>query len=259
MGSTALKSEKVSFSIPPVWIFTPTLSNFEAIWGGGYSSGSITISAIQRYFLNSVVVTSLSTILCIAFALPAAYSLTRFSLKGKSKNIAFWILSMRMFVPVVAVVPYFVLMKTLGLLNTYPALILAYTSFNLPFAIWILRGFFKGIPKVLDESASIDGCSRFGIFIRIILPLIKSGLAATAVLVAIFSWNEFLFAAMLTQTEASKTLPLQITQLTSTAIRGPVWGPMAAIASTTIIPIIVLTFVVQKYILSGLTLGAVKE
>ena len=206
------------------------------------------------YAVNSLIVASVNTAICLIVGSMAAFSLARYKFKG-SRNIAFWILSIRMMPPVAAIIPIYILMKKLQLLDTPWCLIITYFTMNLPFVVWMMKGFFEEIPREIEESALIDGCSDFGIFIRIALPLAAPGLAATAILVFIFSWNEFIFALILTGTKAV-TLPVGIIGfMKETGIN---WGYMTAGGVLALIPAIIFVILVQKHLVKGLTMGALK-
>jgi multiple sugar transport system permease protein len=161
-----------------------------------------------------------------------------------------------MFPAIVTAVPLFLMMRDLRLLNTRLALVIVYTSFNLPFVVWMMRGFFAELPRELEEAAMVDGDSRLGALWRVVLPLVAPGLAATAVFCLIVSWNEFLFALVLTQTDDAMTLPVGIAgRVTQYEIK---WGVMSAAGTVAIVPILVFALAVQKYLVRGLSLGAVK-
>ncbi len=242
---TSIKTEVDALSFPPKWIFDPTIKNYAAV---------LKTSPLVGYALNSLLVASLNTVLCLIVGSMAAYSLARFRFKG-ADNIAFWILSIRMMPPVAAIIPIYILMKNIGLIDTPWCLVITYLTFNLPFVVWMMKGFFEEIPREIEESALIDGCSDFNIFIRIALPLVAPGLAATAILVFIFSWNEFLFALILTGTRAV-TLPVGIIgYMKETGIN---WGYMTAGGMLALIPVVVFLILVQKHLVKGLTLGALK-
>ncbi len=243
---TSLKTDVQIFSETPVWIFRPTLQNYREAFTGAWSQ--------VPFLVNSLVVTSISTLIAVGFGAMAAYGLARFRFKG-NKDLAFWILSTRMAPPIAFIVPMFVLIKAVGLLDTWWALIIMYTGMNLSFSVWILRGFFLDIPIELEESALVDGYTRFQVFTKIALPLVKPGLAAVAVFSTIFAWNEFLFALILTQ-QNSKTIPIGITGF-STAM-GIRWGQFMAVGFVAILPILIFTFFLQRYLVRGLTFGAVK-
>ncbi len=242
---TSIKTELEALSFPPKWIFLPTLKNYAEIFQ---------TSPLIGYALNSLIVASLNTGVSLVLGSMAAYSLARFKFRG-ADNIAFWILSIRMMPPVAAIIPIYVLMKNLGILDTPWCLVITYLTFNLPFVVWMMKGFFEDIPRAIEESALIDGCSQFGVFRKIALPLAAPGLAATAILTFIFSWNEFLFALILTGTKAV-TLPVGIIgYMKETGIN---WGYMTAGGMLALIPVIIFTILVQKHLVKGLTLGALK-
>ena len=244
--SSSFKTDTQIFAIPPVFVFKPTLDNYRIALTGGTSQ--------VPYLINSLVVSTVSTAIAVVFGAMAAYGLARFEFKGK-KDLAFWILSTRMAPPIAFIVPMFVLIKSVGLLDTWWALIIMYTGMNLSFSIWILRGFFLDIPPELEESALLDGYTRLQVFTKIALPLVKPALAAVAVFSLIFSWNEFLFALILTQSHA-KTIPVSIQGFSSSM--GINWGPFLATAFIAILPIMIFTFIMQRYLVRGLTFGAVK-
>jgi multiple sugar transport system permease protein len=242
---TSIKTDIDALSFPPKWIFDPTLKNYVDI---------LNTSPLVDYALNSLIVASLNTLLCLMVGSMAAYGLARFKFRG-ADNLAFWILSIRMMPPVAAIIPIYILMKNLRLLDTPWCLVITYLTFNLPFVVWMMKGFFEEIPREIEESALIDGCSDFSVFFRIALPLVAPGLAATAIMVFIFSWNEFLFALILTGTKAV-TLPVGIIgYMKETGIN---WGYMTAGGILALIPVIVFMILVQKHLVKGLTLGALK-
>jgi multiple sugar transport system permease protein len=242
---TSLKTEVDAFTFPPKWIFKPILTNYSDIFQ---------TSPFLRYFFNSLLVAAANTSLCLLLGSLAAYGLARFRFRG-ADNLAFWILSLRMMPPVAAIIPIYILMKNLHWLDTPWALITVYLTFNLPFVIWMMKGFFEDIPREIEESALVDGCSELGIFFRIATPLVTPGLAATAIIIFIFAWNEFLFALILTGTKAV-TLPVGILgYMKETGIN---WGYMTAGGILSLIPIIIFTSLSQRYLVKGLTLGALK-
>jgi multiple sugar transport system permease protein len=157
--------------------------------------------------------------------------------------------------PVAAAIPIFIIMRTLHLLDTYLALILAYCTFNIPFSVWLLRGFFQEIPREIEESAMVDGCSPFAAFWKISIPLIAPGIAATGIFTFIFSWNEFLFALILTGSRA-QTVPVALTGFIRET--GIMWSHMAAAGVLAMVPMVVFTALVQKNLVKGLTMGAIK-
>lgn len=242
---TSIKTQVDAFKYPPVWIFRPTFSNYREVFE---------LYPFGHFLLNSLIVASVSTLVAMVLGAFAAYALARFTFR-RSKDLAFWILSVRMTPPVAAIIPIFIIMRTLGLLDTWAGLVLAYTTMNLPFATWLLRGFFQDIPRELDESALVDGCSWFTAFLRVALPLAAPGIVVTAIFVFIFSWNEFLLALILTATK-SQTLPVAVTGFIRET--GIMWGHMAAAGVVIMAPMALFSLAVQRYMVRGLTMGAIK-
>lgn len=249
MVTISLKSDIDQFASPPRWFtFTPTLAHYyDAFFTRSFA----------KYLTTSLTVAALSTICAVILGTLAAYGLARFKLRGKlDQRLSLWILSTRMFPPIVTAVPLFLMMRDLRLLNTIASLVIVYTALNLPFVVWMMRGFFRELPRELEEAAMVDGDSRLGALVRVILPLVTPGLAATAVFCLIVSWNEFLLALVLTQTDASMTLPVGIAgRVTQYEIK---WGVMSAAGVVAMIPILAFAMAVQRYLVRGLSLGAVK-
>ncbi len=246
--TTALKTETAIFAWPPVWVFKPTLQSFYNalfVFGG---RGAVS------YLINSIVISAVSTFLAVVLGAMAAYGFVRFSFAGK-RHLAFWILSTRFAPPVAFIVPIYLMVQKLGLLDSHIALILIYTAMNLSLVIWILRGFFAEIPIEIEEAALVDGYSRLQIFWRVAVPLVRPGIVSTAILSAIFSWNEFLYAMVLTQSRAA-TLPVYLAGFSNSM--GLAWGEYMAVGTLAVLPILVFTFALQKYLVRGLTFGAVK-
>ncbi|MCL5109840.1 MAG: carbohydrate ABC transporter permease [Chloroflexi bacterium] len=244
MFATALKSEADVFAYPPVWVFMPTLDNYRHIF---------TAAGFFRPLLNSLFIAAVSTTAAVILGTAAAYGMARFKVGGRF--LPLWVLSTRMFPPIVIVVPVFLLLSSLHLLDTYPGLIAVYVTVGLPFVIWLMRGFFLEIPAALEEAAWIDGCDRFQAMVKVVLPLTAPGLAVTSVFVFISTWNEFLLASVITGT-ATKTAPLAAAQFSSEF--GIQWGPMMATGVVVLAPMVVAGLLAQPYIVRGLTLGAVK-
>ena len=245
----SVKTEADQFASPPRWTgFTPTLAHFyDAFFQRSFG----------RYLLTSTIVAVASTILALTFGTAAAYALARLDLQhSMARRLSLWILSTRMLPPIVTAVPLFLIMRSLSLVDTIPALVIVYTGLNLPFVVWMMRGFFRELPREMEEAAMVDGDSRLGALLRVVLPLVKPGLAATAVFCLIASWNEFLLALVLTQTEASMTLPVGIAgRVTQYEIK---WGAMSAAGVVAMLPILIFAMSVQRYLVRGLSLGAVK-
>jgi multiple sugar transport system permease protein len=249
MVTISFKSDVDQFAVPPRWFdFTPTLVHYK---------DAFLARSFGQYLVTSASVAVMSTICALVLGTMAAYALARFRLPHKlDTRLALWILSTRMFPPIVTAVPLFLMMRDLRLLNTKASLIIVYTAFNLPFVVWMMRGFFLEVPREMEEAARVDGDSRIGALWRVVLPLVVPGLAATAVFCLIISWNEFLFALVLTQTDAAMTLPVGIAgRVTQYEIK---WGVMSAAGVVAMMPILIFAIAVQRYLVRGLSLGAVK-
>lgn len=230
---------------PSIWIFKPTFENYKE---------AILNRNVLDYMRNSLIVVFFTTIISIFVGGLAAYGFARFNFK-KREDMAFWVLSLRMLPPMATVIPFFVMARMLQILDTHVVLIICYMLFNIPFTIWMMRGFFEEIPQAIEEAAFIDGCSRFQVFVKILLPLSAPGLIATAIFCIINSWNEFVFALFLTSSDAI-TLPTTVTLFLS--ISGVAWGEMSAVGVITILPVLVFAMIVQKYMIRGLSFGGVK-
>ncbi len=234
----------IAYKIPPVWFFRPILDNYRSLFiDYGFFA----------FFLNSIVVAVGATVIAIPFAFLASYAFRRFNTGGRV--LQFGILGLQMLPPIVLSIPIFMLMKSLNLLNTRGALMASYLSFNLPFLIWMLMGFIDGIPKELEEAGVIDGASRLQCVLRIVFPLAAPGIMASAILNFILCWNEFLFALMLTA-EKTSTVPIALAAMQTE--RGVMLGSLAAATSLAIIPMVALSIGIQKYLVRGLTFGALK-
>jgi multiple sugar transport system permease protein len=259
MVLASLKSDVEIFDPHALFRFTPTLANYQEVLTGSTGAAQASRSYMgastgPQALFASAIVTIISTALAIIFGSAAAYGLARYSFRG-SRDLAFFILSTRMAPPIAFVLPMFLVFKALNLLDTYFVLIIVYTGMNMSFVVWLLRGFFQEIPMELEDSALLDGYGRLDVFRKIALPLAKPGIIAAAIFSAIFAWNEFLFAAILTADHV-RTLPVAITGFsTSMGIR---WGAFMATAAVGIIPIFILTVLLQRHLVRGLTFGAVK-
>jgi multiple sugar transport system permease protein len=205
---------------------------------------------------NSIVVTALSVLFLVLIGSMAAYALSKQALSRRTtKGILIWILITRIFPPVTTIIPYFMIIKLLGLIDTRASLVLTYVSYGLPFAIWLLLGFFQELPKEIEEAAIVEGYTLSQRFFYILLPLTLPGIAVTAIFMFIYAWNEFMFATTLTTLKA-KTLPVVISSFMSDKYLD--WGSMATMGTLMIVPIIVFSVFSQKYLVRGLTFGAVK-
>lgn len=231
------------FSATPSLAFTPTWDNYVLAFGQkGFGDNLI----------NSVVVAVASSAIALVVGVPAAYSLSRRS--GRVfRAYLFALLAARLMPAMVLVVPLFILATKLGVSGTYVAVVAAHLTFAIPFTVWMMRGFFVGVPRSLDEAARLDGCSEAMTFFRIALPLTRGGLAATTIFLLINSWNEFLFALILTGRD-SATMPVALPNLLTPI--GTFWGQIAAVATVTILPVAVFAFLVQKHMVAGMTGGA---
>jgi multiple sugar transport system permease protein len=224
----------------------PTFQNYVTLWGQ---------AGFPTMFFNSSIVTALTVLVCLAVGISGAYSLSRYRFRGRGQILLFYLV-IRMFPAVLLLLPIFVALRLLGLYDTHIGLALAYTAFLSPVAIWMLKGFFDSIPPELEDAARIDGCTRAGAIVRVVLPLARPGVAATAVLVAISAWNEFLFALMLTTSQGIRTWPVGL-QLMVGEYQLP-WGLLTAGGIISIAPILLFFALVQRALVRGLTLGAVK-
>lgn len=261
--TSSLKTPMDVFSNPPKWTFKPTLHNYKVVFGLETSTElegvtEVTVgpgsTKLPRYFLNTVIISIGSTVLSVAVGCLAAYSLARSKLRGR-KTVLAGILLTQFLPPVVLLVPIYVLWRGFHIQNTHIGMILAYLTFSLPFSIWMLYSFIAEVPHELEEAAMVDGCNRFQAMSRVILPLIAPGIATTAVFNFLNTWNEFLFASVLAG-ETAKTLSVSIlTFITDKAI---LWGQLYAAGTAIILPSLIFTFFIQKYIGRGMTSGALK-
>lgn len=245
MFASAFKPDSLNSTFPPVFVFTPSLENFAQLFTE-LDAGSAMI--------NSLFIVTIATLLAMVAGTMAAYALARFSIGGKNA-LALEILSIRMLPPIVSVIPLFIIARFLGVFDTPWLLISVYALTGLPFVVWIMRVFIQDIPQSVEEAAMIDGCGRIEAFWRVTLPLLLPGLAATMVIVFMFAWNEFLLASLLTSSEA-KTLPV----IAANAIKPKAiaFGLACAAGVVMSMPVIVLVLMMQRYLVQGLTLGAVK-
>lgn len=242
---TSFKKPVDIYAMPPKIIFSPTLENYKTL---------IFERDFINYFKNSVLIAVSTTLICVFLGTLFAYALSRFSFRRRD-DLAFWVLSLRMMPPIAVILPYYLLFMNLKLLDTHLALIIVYFVINFPFAVWMMKGFFKELPIEYEEAALVDGCTRLQVFIRIVMPLIRPGLAATAVFAFIFSWNEFLFALILTG-ERVKTLPVGVTGFIT--FEGVKWGLLAAGGIFIIAPVLILSLLIQRHLVKGLSFGGIK-
>lgn len=208
------------------------------------------------FVVNSIVVVGVTTLLVLVIAMPAAYAFSRFRFRG-NENLAMTILSMRFMPPIAVAIPLFLMIKWIGLQDSYPGLILPYIAFSLPLVIWIMIGFFDEIPQEIDDAAIMDGCTRFELLWRVMLPMVRPGLVTASLFGAIFIWNEFLVALYVIDSRDYQTISLGAATLVS-AQRPIDWNIAAAVGVVTVLPMLVFSLFVQRYIVRGLTAGAVK-
>ena len=244
LAAMAFKPDDAMFVRPTAWLFAPTLDHFRYVVEAGF----------LRNLATSVALALVSTVLVVLVGTPAAYAFARFELRGRD-DLFLFILATRMAPPICLVIPFYLIFTRLDLLDTFAGLSLAYLTFNLSFYIWVLRSFCRDLPLELEEAAMVDGHSRFAVFLRVVLPLLKSGIVSTAMLCFIFAWNEFLFAFMLGGQNV-KTLPVAIPLLITA--QGVRWGEMAVVGMAALLPVLLAVFFLQKQIVRGLTMGAVK-
>ena len=240
----SFKTPDEIFAFPPVWYpQSIQFDNYKVLFKDG--------DAIS--VLNSLILASTSSVFAMILGTIAAYSLVRFKTGGE--NLAVWIISQRMMPPVAIVFPIFLLYVFFGWVDTYFGLILLYTAFALPYVIWMMRGYIEDIPLELEESALVDGCSRWEVLWKVVFPMARSGLFATAVFTFVFSWNEFLFALVLTRTEVT-TYTVQVTHYFGG--QSNFWAKIAAMSVLGTIPVFIAVATMQRYLVRGISMGAVK-
>ena len=245
MITSSLKTRPDLFSMPPKWFFSPTLQ---------YYLNSFQNEEFTRAVRNSLFITAITVICSLSVGSLAAYAFARFKFRF-STGLGFSLIIARMVPPIVFVVPLFLMLDRLHLRNTYGGLVLIFTTFNLPFTVWMLRSFYEDVPIELEEAAWIDGASRLEAFVRIIIPLTAPGMAATAVFAALLAWNEFLFALLMGGPNTT-TLPVYLSGFMGE--HGVDWGGIMATATVTVMPPVIFAMLVQRNLIKGLTLGAVK-
>lgn len=241
---SSLKTRLEIFVLPPKWVFLPTLQNYR----------DILHSDFMYQLRNSLLVAAISTGVSLVFGSLTAYGFSRYPIRG-SDNILFWILSLRMLPPIAVVIPFYLLFRSLGLLDTTLALVLVYCIFNISFSIWVLKGFFDEIPIELEEAAKLDGYSPVQVFWRVSLPLVRPGLATTAIFCLIQSLNEFLVALTLT-TRKAVTAPVGLAKLQT--FLGTDWGRISAAAVIFMIPVVVFTIFVRNELIRGMSFGRMR-
>ncbi|GIQ70091.1 carbohydrate ABC transporter permease [Xylanibacillus composti] len=245
--STSFKPAGEVFSIPPVWVpEDPTVGNYEKV---------LTESSIPRYFMNSLLVGLLTTFIALLLGGAAGYGFARYKFRGNNSMSLFMLIS-QMLPLTVLMIPIYFMMVHFGLLDSVPGLAIAHLILVLPVVTWMCRSYFASVPKEIEESAQIDGCTHLGALFRVILPIVAPGLAATAIYAFIMSWNEFVLASILTLSDKSRTLPIGLTEFSSSF--NVDWGSTMAASMLISVPVIVFFLWLQKYFVEGLGQGAVK-
>ena len=248
MVSTSVKLESETITIPPQWIPDhPTLESYKRLWSE---------YPFAVYFKNSIIISLGAVILSVGFSCLAGYGVTRFRFRGKQSFLTFLLVT-QMFPSIMMLIPYYKVLSTYQLKDTYLGMILVYISFTIPFCSWMMVGFFKTIPLELDEAAIIDGCSRWRAFRQIVLPMTLPGISSSAIYAFITAWNEYMFAQILINNPELKTVPLGIAELNG--FYKILWNDMMAASVIASLPLIILFVFLQKYFISGLTAAAVKQ
>jgi multiple sugar transport system permease protein len=246
MAISAFKPSSALYAPQPLQPFMPTLEHFQGLFSGSNNLGG--------YIRNSLIAAGVSTLISVLLGMMAGYGLARSHFRAK-KHLSFWIISTRMAPIAAVIVPLYLIFSSLHLLNSVTALIVAYLTFNVPFAIWLFNAFFVDIPESLEEAARIDGANHLQCFLHIAVPLVTPGTVTIAILCFIFAWNDYAFAATFTG-PGSQTIPIAATQLMTQS--GIDWGKLMAIGVVTVLPMIVFGLAVRRWLVRGLTLGALK-
>lgn len=241
---TSLKNRVLAYQMPPAWFFTPTLENYQALF---------VKYPFTEYFFNSAIIAICTTLIALLLGTLAAYSISRFNTGGNQLRL--WVLNSYTMPPVALMIPIFMLASSLKMLNTYPMIILTYLSFLLPFTIWMLIGFFDGVAKDMEEAAMVDGATQLQALWYVTIPMAAPGIAAAGIISFLFSWNEFIFALVLTGNK-TRTLPVAVSNFLTQ--RGVLMGELSAASMLMIIPFIFLGFSVRNHLIKGLSLGAIK-
>jgi multiple sugar transport system permease protein len=245
MFLTSFKPKYMTFATPPVWFFKPTTENYAQVF---------LFAEYPKYFANSMIVGLATTIIAVTVGSLAAYAFARFEFRGRN-TIQVLMLIPQIIPPVAIIIPLFVLFRTLNLTDKLGTLVFSYLSFAIPIAVWILIGFFRDVPRDLEEAALIDGATHWQALWKVLYPLVTPGLAAAAILIFIGCWNEFLYAVILTGRD-SKTVPVAIASFISN--KDIHWGRIAAAGTVMLLPVTAFALSVQRYLVQGLSKGAIK-
>ena len=244
--------------IPEQFVFTPTLENYTSVFNRAFSTGgAVESTGFDRFFFNSLFIATVSVLLALVIGTLAAFGFSRYPLKGNDTYL-FIILTTRMLPAIVVIIPIILMFRVTGLSGSYLGIILLYTAFNLPFTIWMMKSFFDELSLDVEDAARIDGSSDIKVFFKICLPQVYAGLAATFVFGIILTWNEFLFALLLTGVD-TRTVPVAMNQAVAGGGIGVLWGLLAAIETLFLIPVFLVTFFLQNHLLRGVTFGTVKR
>ena len=244
--------------IPEQFVFTPTLENYTSVFNRAFTTGgAVESTGFDRFFFNSLFIATVSVLLALVIGTLAAFGFSRYPLKGNDTYL-FIILTTRMLPALVVIIPIILMFRVTGLSGSYLGIILLYTAFNLPFTIWMMKSFFDELSLDVEDAARIDGSSDIKVFFKICLPQVYAGLAATFVFGIILTWNEFLFALLLTGVD-TRTVPVAMNQAVAGGGIGVLWGLLAAIETLFLIPVFLVTFFLQNHLLRGVTFGTVKR
>lgn len=254
---TSLKGPQDVTAYPPKILFRPTLENYNAVLSGNYMLTPGSYTPADPYFpqqlANSAIASATTAVVSILLGAPAAYALSRLKFRGK-RDLAFFVLGSRFVPPIAIVIPVFGVYARIGLNNTLLGLIVIYIGMNVGLVTWLLKGFFDEVPREIDEAALVDGCSRFGAFWRVTLPLTRAGLVATGILAVLFVWNEFLFALVLT---SQQTTTATVGLTTFIGGRSIAWGSLCAAGTIVTIPVFIMVLLTQRDLVRGFTGGAI--
>ena len=254
---TAFKSRTDALAVPPKFLFEPTFDNFVKVFERKAVGGATAIdTGFSLFFFNSIFIAGTSVLLALIIGTLAAYGFSRHPLRGNDTYM-FIILTTRMLPPIVVIIPIFLMFRVTGLAGSYIGIILRYTAFNLPFSIWMIKSFFDEPNTEVEDAARLDGSPEWRVFFKVCMPQILAGLAATAVFALILTWNEFLFALLLTGTD-TRTVPVAMARTIGGEI-GVDYGLLAAIVCLFLIPVVLVTFVLQNQLLRGVTFGTIKR
>jgi multiple sugar transport system permease protein len=243
---TSFKTERDVLAYPPVWLFTPTLDNYREVLFG--------TSSILPNLWSSMVVATASTLLTMLIAVPAAYALARLRYPGK-KASGFYVLATQMLPPVGLIIPYYLVLQKIGMLDSYSGLTAIYLTFSLPFAVWLMVSYFEDVPYEMEEAALLDRAGRLRTLWYVILPQVRGGIAVTTVFVFLNAWNEFLFAVVL---GGNRVRPVTVAMFNFISVEQTQWARLAAGAMLAMAPVILIGLFAQRHIVKGLTVGAVK-